>query len=556
MVDPLQPFQSPYRTLGVTRDVDGSRLHIAFVEAISRVGHREAATARMMLHNPVERLFIDLFEYNDRFIAKLDPSPLEHADCLELAHREETAAAWENGLTANLGDFERAHCLGVAWYWRANSFAETRDNASRAGYASELVYVACRNAVAYWAWILSDEEAVRLLVNNDQLSIGQIRGAVELRLKGMIRDVAMALSATNTEISRRLQSLGCLFDYELMAIDAFVSIGLQLNGNKLTSGPTLHRRLRIDSLVGSAIGSVAWVNPGAEKFKRLYEFANGRGYVEYALLADNPQAVLDFTAHDIDAASRSQFFDIELCAIRALAGQEFKPDQATILARRLVNLAKAAKEHVSHEDVEREIIKCIEGWLPDQIEAAEIVSNALGDSDVGNAVKQRIGSALRINSLAVVKELGPIQFRDDVHSLLDLAGRAASHGDWETASEHFRSALDKAVYRPPEDVIAAAIKRLTAAVDGLERAVRYRCIDASGDLSRANLAINKWRNHPSSDYYELARCLITALRAQAKELSCQTQDALDPDRQRSLRQKIAAIDNEADALERRLPAMV
>lgn len=160
MKDPLQPFETPYEVLGIGQAADKKEIDDALKKALTTgKSVSKARNAWSELSKPADRIFTDLFLYNDTFLDYLVPwIDMRSVQLDETDERLRAARLMKKAEKSSFPNAQSTHALAVLYYWSAVALEEyiLANPMARAlrNYHTRLTDL-WREAIARWAAMIA-----------------------------------------------------------------------------------------------------------------------------------------------------------------------------------------------------------------------------------------------------------------------------------------------------------------------------------------------------------------------------------------------------------------
>ncbi len=311
MKDPLQPEETPYEILGLSRGASDREVVAAAKTAVAAVASglaslNDVTRARKALQNPAERLVVDMLSYDPQVLQRLRPSPLEDASLLEEARRGATGQAWEAQFRREFPSWELAHPLALLCYWwvlRRETNLES--SVAAEGSAVEAVLQLWTRVIAYWCMALATPELWHRYAGRDSQLAGRVRDAIMGRIRARLEARAHASRAQDdVALAGRYDDLSVALEIELRAAQALRRSGIKLAERLVGCGPIMLNLCGLSQRIGDAIAALPAEARSQEADLRFLRSALSPQASVEALLAENKPGQALTTIEGLPAAER------------------------------------------------------------------------------------------------------------------------------------------------------------------------------------------------------------------------------------------------------------
>jgi tetratricopeptide (TPR) repeat protein len=293
MKDPLQSEQTPYEVLELERGASDADIDQAFKQGLVKRGNvQKLMAARNALQRPAERVLLDLFQYDPQVASRLNPNPLADRSVLELAGRQETAAAWEKQLEADFPDLGIVHSLGVLWYWWVLHLE------GQPGFGgTPSLEEGWLRVIAYWAMLVGTEQFWSAQGAAGEELASSVRAQVLERLRNNLSDLGQRYRDHRDETGvDRCQRLELLLTTEVRTAKEAASVGLRTAQGRFACGLLMLEQMGLLEPVEQQLQSALEKNPADEKLLALRNALSPYAPIAALIDSNKPEAALEALA--------------------------------------------------------------------------------------------------------------------------------------------------------------------------------------------------------------------------------------------------------------------
>jgi len=281
MKDPLQKKPTPYEILGVGENSDKKAIDDSFKQAIGRGQNiKDVTQARTTLSKPMERSLIDLFLYNDAFLAQLEPGGTFDASRLQ-AQRNGIIEKWVNVQRVNFPFSAATHSIAVSNYWAAIAAEEERIETIAVPPLPPATEF-WNHVIANWAFIINStdfwrdwrasRDSIQVYFTPEQ--VNQVCQALETHFINLFISLGERFRTAGDQASvKRMQELEILFTTELKTGKRLFKAGLMITkmgrNVPICCGRLFLDKINLLSLIQPQLELIVQANPTNQEFKEL-----------------------------------------------------------------------------------------------------------------------------------------------------------------------------------------------------------------------------------------------------------------------------------------------